>query len=542
MKKYIKQSLLSLILFCGAANIQASVEEEQGGGGAAAVADQETPPVERMKKLVLHKVKAAMKEILINWPATVDKAVEMVGDKDGSIRTAMNMMFESFPENVELTADVLEILVDAALNKLMDDPEANIKTTIFNLDGIINLDSIITNVIANYTESRLILYRDNYTHSSDENLLNSQVSFVNAFLKTITTTPTRDILLKKIVKIIYKHTANLYLDQLNANKQMHDSIGSDYTIIPTDEKLAAIIEQSQTRHKIIFLKSEEYACWMGNDAVFIEIPENYVPAAILHEIGHIENETFRTLNDLNVKLLKIIEQIIESELSIENKLKQLLTTDLIMLSVSKKEERDADSFALQKATKKQLTEFIDFFLNKICLCPEKSSFDDYLEIKRRNLNTRLDNEQIVQMTCNFYRKIYDIFGIKYNPKILTQQLCGILGIEYDPKRSTQQLCGILGTKNFLAYLEFFRAVHPSHYSRMTRMQKRIAELDAENPLEPCLAQLKTEAEAISVAERKFDFAQKSMLEKLLAKITRCRYLRFLAGAKKAPREQLRARL
>jgi hypothetical protein len=508
VKQSIKRSLLSLMLLGAAANIQASTEEEQGGGGAAAVADQETPSVEQMKKLVLGKVKTAIKEILINWPATVDKAVEMVGDTDGSIRTAMNMMFESFPEDVELTADVLEILIDAPLNKLMDDYS---ETKITRL--LVNLDRIITNVIANYTENhRIKLY----------------------------TVPIRDILLEKIVKNICKTRMYFYHQKVISAKMKNYSIRS---IIPTDEKLAAIITQSQTRHKITFLKGEDLACWRNDRGAFIITPENYRGAGILHEIGHIENETSRTLNDLRAKLFKIIKQIIDSELSIENKLNQLLTTNLIMLSVYKKEERDADSFELQKATKKQLTEDINCFLNGI------PSFDDYLEINRKNLNARLRNEQIVQMICNFYHKIFDIFGIKYDPKILTQdtfdnfEVFDLFGTKYDPKkRSTQQLLDILGIKNVLAYVEFFYAVHPSIYSRMARIQERIAELDAENPLEPCLAQLKAEAETITAVERKFDFAQKSTLEKLFAKITHCRYLQFLAGTKKAPREQLRARL
>jgi hypothetical protein len=274
-----------------------------------------------------------------------------------------------------------------------------------------------------------------------------------------------------------------------------------YRRIPINTDLKKIVKQSKTQHKITFLKGDQHACWSDDCGGFIMIPENYLPAAILHEIGHIENRSTGTQITLNTKLLEKITQSSQS-VSTEDRLSCLLTAYIAALSLDKKEEYDADSFKLQKATKKQLTENINLFPSN--MFPEIRSFDDYLEFKG---------------TLSF-----EFFNANF-PKILTQQLFNILG-----------------TKNTLAYLEFFYKPHPSDDSRMVRIQERIAELEKLEKADEHLAQLKIEAKAMRAAEREFEYAQKSRLQKLFAKIIRCRYLQFLAGTKKAPREQLRARL
>ena len=130
-------------------------------------------------------------------------------------------------------------------------------------------------------------------------------------------------------------------------------------------------------------------------------------------------------------------------LSIRDRLKFFLTEHIAMLSFVKKEERDADTFMLEKATQEQLVNLIAFFSknNRITHLLDPLSFEEQTQ----------------------------------------QMLVSEKGFE------------VLGKKNALPFIQFLAMPHPSFNSRIERMRQRVAELSL-------LANLQAEAAAISAAE------------------------------------------
>ena len=376
------------MLFCGAANIQASAEEEQSGGGAAAVADISTNSTELQPSaddFFKNTLKPIIKELLVNWPDTVDEAVRICGD-DGSlkIREAMGMMFESFPRNIELSAETLEVLLDGCTKSLK-------------------------------TFGYIAMY---------------------SYLEQILKTSTADVALN----IIIRPTLEAILTDV-------ESISISPTI-PTDKKLRDIIKQSGTSEEIRFVRGPAEA----NCRKSIIIPEDYRGALILHEIGHIVNKTSDNMIKLQITLIiQKTKHLLMPNLSIRDRLKFFLTAQIAMLSFLKKEERDADTFMLEKATQEQLVKVIACFSN------------------------------INRITHLLYPFINRITHLLYPFEEQTQQmLVSEKGFE------------VLGKKNALPFIQFFAMPHPSFNSRIERMRQRVAELS--------LANLQAEAAAISAAE------------------------------------------
>jgi hypothetical protein len=378
VKQSIKRSLLSLMLLGAAANIQASAEEKDGGG-AAAVADISTNSTELQPSaddFFKNTLKPIIKELLVNWPNTVDEAVRICGD-DGSlkIREAMGMMFESFPRNIELSAETLEVLLDGCTKSL-------------EACGYIPMFSDLQETL--------------------------KIS-------------TADLALDKIIR----ETLKQILAEVEAT--------SIYPPVPTDEKLADIITQSEILEDIKFVRGPLEATFSKS----IIIPENYRAAAILHEIGHIVNQTYDNKRNLQITLvIETTKHLLVPHLSIKDRLKFFLTAHIAMLSFLKKEERDADMFMLEKATQEQLVKLIAFFskINRITT-PSDWLFDE---------------------------------------KEIQQMLVG------------EKAFKVLGEENALPFIQFFYMPHPSFKSRIERMNQRVAELS--------IANLQTEAEALSAAE------------------------------------------
>ena len=138
------------------------------------------------------------------------------------------------------------------------------------------------------------------------------------------------------------------------------------------ESLTALVEQSGTTKKIIFIEGEKFEAQCVNGTHYIKIDkEEYEKnpdthhACILHEIGHVVNDSAMNLSRLQNMLSLRAERIIQSDSSADQKLQELLIISFIELAVKKADEYKADTFMLKTATIKQLEHERDFYIEYI---------------------------------------------------------------------------------------------------------------------------------------------------------------------------------
>jgi hypothetical protein len=185
-----------------------------------------------------------------------------------------------------------------------------------------------------------------------------------------------------------------------------------------------LITQSKTTRPITFQASVMTIGQAGNIGNCIITPQEINPsdeALILHEIGHAEMNTSQRRVEHLSNTASEIYQILSSSSEVEEKLSLLLLTCWKDILILKVDEYQADSFMLKAATKQQLLDAITFF-------------EQLEESMYKQIQTALP-----QFTFN-KNKTLDLFHL-------------------------------------------FSDSHPKNRSRITRMQKRVEELEAEEKRE-----------------------------------------------------------
>ena len=368
MKNSIKKSLLAIMLLFGAMDMNVQCSEAASGSGAPArqlSAEQEAKAHE-LYALLFDTLKGVAQNAVAfaqaNQPEIKESATFWLGEEQ--LQKLTQMLLSQIPQETGLTGVSIERLISLSLRLIQRNHD----------HAFLIFNELAKPASEDIPESPLVYCLKQAACSTDteiqklmkerslylENIISTQIEDHDFFQLDRPATETNPTQFDNLVTLLGLATSIYFIETI------HNTLKRNNKETFSSEHLEKIVKQSGMNTKVKFVDSDHYSCSSEN---IIAIPvKEYISnpdagnASILHELGHVENQSNTYFNKVYSMLAIYSYEITKSSLSTEAKLGLLMSAGMIELILGKIDEYRADSFMLKTATKIQLKHYYKKFL------------------------------------------------------------------------------------------------------------------------------------------------------------------------------------